>query len=59
LLLHNSLLLSNDTLLMRKDSVVTLFLQLKIGTEGNRFGGSSSCQGSAGLTASSVRGEPS
>jgi len=43
LLLHNSLLLSNDTLLMRKDSVVTLFLQLKVRTEGNRFWGSSSC----------------
>jgi len=43
LLLHNSLLLRNDALLMRKDSVVSLFLQFKIGTKRNRFRGSSSC----------------
>jgi len=59
LLLHNSLLLRNDALLMRKDSIVTLFLQLKIGTQGNRFWGSSSCKGSAGLTAGCVGREPS
>jgi len=43
LLLYNPFLLRNNTLLMRKDSIVTLFLQLKIGTKRNRFWGSSSC----------------
>jgi len=60
LLLHNSLLFRNDTLLMSQNCVMTLFFQLKVRTKGNRFRSSgASSNGSTWLAASSVGGEAS